>query len=209
MASPFEVLGIGPEADDAEVVHAYRERVKEVHPDHGGTPAEFRTVQTAYETIRESRDGGERTTVSEDTVETRWESSTVEYLNFDVLDDHGWQLDDENLFERASDEGLDPTDHGRFLADSDEFLLEAAENREFAWPYACRGGACANCAVAVVEGGVDMPPNHVLPSEMIDQGIRLSCVGTPTTEEMKVIYNIKHLPALDELLLPAHRFEQA
>jgi hypothetical protein len=43
---------------------------------------------------------------------------------------------------------------------------------------------------------------------MLDRGIRLSCVGVPTTEELKVIYNVKHLPDLDDLLLPAKRFGQ-
>jgi len=26
---------------------------------------------------------------------------TVEYLNYEVLDDHGWSMDDDDLFERG------------------------------------------------------------------------------------------------------------
>ena len=32
---------------------------------------------------------------------------TVEYLNYEVLDDHGWNMDDEDLFDEAADAGLD------------------------------------------------------------------------------------------------------
>ena len=136
------------------------------------------------------------------------EGTRVEYVNYDALDDHGWSLDDPELFETVSDAGLDPVDYGRLLVEPRESLLEGAENRGFTWPYACRGGACANCAVAVVEGELDQPPNHVLSQELLDRGIRLSCVGVPTTDDLKVVYNVKHLPDLDELLLPAKRFGQ-
>ncbi|MFB6193450.1 MAG: ferredoxin, partial [Halobaculum sp.] len=32
---------------------------------------------------------------------------TVEYLNYEVLDDHGWEMEDDDLFEKAADAGLD------------------------------------------------------------------------------------------------------
>ncbi|MFC6726880.1 ferredoxin Fer, partial [Halobium palmae] len=133
----------------------------------------------------------------------------VEYLNYEVLADRGWDLGDDDLFEKAGAADLDPRDYGKFLAHPNETLLEAAEERGFAWPFACRGGACANCAVAVVEGELGMPANHILPSSMTDSGIRLSCVSAPVTEELKVIYNVKHLPSLDELRLPPQQFGRA
>ncbi|WP_129117006.1 ferredoxin Fer [Halegenticoccus tardaugens] len=210
MDSPFDILGIDEDAVDEEVDQAYRRRVKEAHPDHGGSLQEFQLVRAAYDEIRngyrpEGRDvGPESVENPDDEVVSR-----VEYLNYEVLDDHGWDLDDENLFEKASAAGLDPADRGRMSVQPHESLLEAAENRGFAWPYACRGGACANCAIAVVDGGLDMPGDHILPSDMTDRGIQLSCVSTPTTEEMKIVYNVKHLPHLDELRLPADRFERA
>ena len=133
----------------------------------------------------------------------------MEYLDYDVLADHGWTLSDEDLFEKAANAGLGSGDHGRFLVEPGESLLEAAENRGFAWPYACRGGACANCAVAVEDGDLSMPVNHVLPEEMVERDVRLSCVGAPTSDELRVVYNVKHLPDLDDLRLPPHPFEQA
>jgi hypothetical protein len=54
-----------------------------------------------------------------------------------------------------------------------------------------------------------MPVSHVLPEELLDRGIRLSCVGAPITEELAVIANVKHLPTLEELRLPPGPFEGA
>jgi len=42
---------------------------------------------------------------------------------------------------------------------------------------------------------------------MTDRGIRLSCVGEPITDDLKVVYNVKHLPDLDELRLPPGPYE--
>jgi curved DNA-binding protein CbpA len=226
--SPFEILGVEPDADDAEVDRAYRRRVIEVHPDQGGSAAEFNRVRTAYEQIKAGYTPGstngevaanasESTHVAEDVDpepeveedEADEEGSRVEYLNYEVLDDHGWDLGDEDLFEKAAEADLAHEDFGVFLAHPNETLLEAAENRGFAWPYACRGGACANCAVAVVEGEMDTPGDHILPSTMLDQDIRLSCMGGPVSDDIKVIFNVKHLPGLDELRLPPYPFEQA
>lgn len=48
----FAVLGLSRSASDDAVQRAYRERVKEVHPDQGGTESEFRRVREAYDTAR-------------------------------------------------------------------------------------------------------------------------------------------------------------
>jgi curved DNA-binding protein CbpA len=207
--SPFAVLGIDSDADEEEIDRAYRRRVIETHPDQDGSTREFQRVRTAYEELKSGHEGGESDVDLEEDDPYLGAESRVEYLNYEVLDDYGWTLDDDELFEKAAAEGLDTADHGRFLVQPGETLLEAAENRGFAWPYACRGGACANCAVAVVEGEMAMPVNHILPPEMLDRGIQLSCNGTPATEEMKVVYNVKHLPDLDELRLPPRPFERA
>lgn len=212
MDSPFDVLQIDPDADEEEIDQAYRRRAKETHPDQGGSVREFQVIRAAYEEIKSGDQAGngkgKRDASRKDGDEQRAESQ-VEYLNYEVLDDHGWSLDDDDLFEKASTAELDTTDHGRFLVQSEETLLQAAENRGFAWPYACRGGACANCAVVVTEGEMTMPVNHILPSEMLERGIRLSCNGKPKTDEMKVVYNVKHLPDLNELRLPPRPFKRA
>jgi ferredoxin len=209
--APFEVLGLDPDADESDIDRAYRRRVVETHPDQGGSTRAFQRVKAAYEAIMEGRvDAGE----SDDEDDprrgrSRPDRSRVEYLDYAVIDDHDWALDDDDLFEKAAAADLDPTDHGEFLVEPSETLLQAAENRGFAWPYACRGGACANCAVAVVEGEMTMPIDHVLSTEMLDRGIQLSCIGAPTTAELKIVYNVKQMPDLDDLILPPYRFERA
>lgn len=207
---PFDVLQVDPDADDAEVHRAYRRRVKETHPDQGGSATEFQRVRRAYERIL----AGEASAVDAgangeaDAEAPDPEPCRVEYLDYAVLDDYGWSLDDDDLFERAAAAGLDPAEYGEILVEPDESLLQAAEKCGFAWPYACRGGACANCAVAVVDGEMSVPTGHILPSEMIDRGLRLSCISAPTTAEARVVYDVKHMPDLDELRLPPDRFER-
>jgi ferredoxin len=203
MESPFDVLGVSPNADDATVEQAYRDRVIEAHPDQGGSVKEFRRVRTAYEPDQDDAD---------EPVEERRRKharTTVTYLNYDILTDYGWTAQDDRLFEWAATADLDETDYGEFVVKPGESLLEAAENRGYAWPFACRGGACVNCAILLHKGELSMPVNHVLPSEMYEQNIRLSCNGMPITDELHVVYNVKHMPELEELLLPPKPFEAA
>jgi len=218
MASPYEVLLVGPDADEDDIERAYRERVKQAHPDQGGSVAEFRRVRTAYEKLKagddpEGEDGVtfQRGAEGEngDGARREYSATQVTYLNYDVLADHSWDADDPDLFERAARAGLPEKDYGEFQVEPGESLLEAAENRGHVWPFACRGGACANCAVKLVEGELSLPVNHILPAELMERDIRLSCNGMPITDELKVIYNVKHMPILEELLLPPRPFEQA
>ena len=49
----YDVLGLPSGADAEAVRRAYRRRVKEVHPDHGGDEEEFQRVQEAYDTAKQ------------------------------------------------------------------------------------------------------------------------------------------------------------
>ncbi|MFB6295968.1 MAG: J domain-containing protein [Halobacteriales archaeon] len=59
MASPddedgaFAVLGLDRSATTEEVQAAYRDRIKDVHPDHGGDRESFERVREAYTVARE------------------------------------------------------------------------------------------------------------------------------------------------------------
>ncbi|MFB6096417.1 MAG: ferredoxin Fer [Haloferacaceae archaeon] len=219
MGSPFDILGVGPDADEEELKQAYRERAKEAHPDQGGSVEEFQLVRAAYDEIQSGYEPDQefpdrvdrvrQTDRSNRTSRPEAQPSRVEYLNYEVLDDFGWAVDDPDLFEKADRADLDHEDYGQFLVQPDESLLEAAENRGFAWPFACRGGACANCAIVLVEGELAMPVHNILPDDLYEQDIRLSCNGRPLTEKLKVVYNAKHLPDLEELQLPPYPFERA
>ena len=52
-SAAFAVLGLPVEATAADVRAAYREKVKQVHPDHGGDHESFRRVREAYTTAKE------------------------------------------------------------------------------------------------------------------------------------------------------------
>jgi hypothetical protein len=48
----FAVLGVADGAGVEEIKRAYREKIKEVHPDHGGDRDEFERVREAYTTAK-------------------------------------------------------------------------------------------------------------------------------------------------------------
>lgn len=56
VTTAFSELGLSPDADAEEVRAAYRERVKDVHPDQGGDPEAFKRVRDAYATARNHAD---------------------------------------------------------------------------------------------------------------------------------------------------------
>jgi len=127
---------------------------------------------------------------------------TVEYLNYEVLDDHGWDLEAGDLFEQAADAGLDAEDYGTIEVNQGEYILEAAEAQGYDWPFSCRAGACANCAAILKEGEINMDMQQILSDEEVeDRDVRLTCIGTPETDEVKIVYNAKHLDYLQNRVI--------
>ena len=135
----------------------------------------------------------------------RQTSARVTYLDYEAIEANGWSVEDEDLFEKASDAyRLNSKEYGRILVEPGETILEAAENRGLSWPYACRGGACATCAVLVREGDVAMPGNHVLTDDQVSvMNARLTCVGVPVTDTVKLITNVQKLEDFEDLRLPS------
>lgn len=67
--SPYAVLGVTAQASDAELRRAFRRRLRETHPDTGGSAALFVQVQLAWELVgtpsaRAAYDSGARRSVS-------------------------------------------------------------------------------------------------------------------------------------------------
>ena len=65
MRDPYEVLGVGPDADDNEVKKAYRELARKYHPDnYQNNPLadlaeeKMKEINEAYDAITRSRSGG-------------------------------------------------------------------------------------------------------------------------------------------------------
>ncbi|MDN4595796.1 J domain-containing protein [Leifsonia virtsii] len=54
--TPYEVLGVRPDAPLDELRRAYRRLLRETHPDTGGTAAAFQAVQEAWELIGDPED---------------------------------------------------------------------------------------------------------------------------------------------------------
>lgn len=130
--------------------------------------------------------------------------SRVHYLDYEAIQSNDWDIEDDDLFDKASNADLDPSLYGRFLVKAGETILEAAENRGISWPYACRGGACANCAVIVKEGDVAMPGQTILTDEQVQlMNARLTCVGVPVSKELQLVMNVQHLEQLQDLRLPS------
>jgi ferredoxin len=97
---------------------------------------------------------------------------TVEYVNYEVLDDHGWSMDDDDLFEKAADAGLDDEDYGTLEVNKGEYILEAAEAEGYDWPFSCRAGACANCAAILREGEIGSVAVEVAQADAFGAGFR-------------------------------------
>lgn len=156
-----------------------------------------RPIEEAADIVHRYSQPGSRPLLSHPT-------ARVSFLDYEVIEDRGWSIDDDDLFENASDADLAPDEYGRFVVNPNETILEAAENRGYSWPYACRAGACANCATIVKEGDVAMPGQTILTQEQVRiMNGRLACVGVPVTEEVKLVKNVQHLDEFEDLRLPS------
>lgn len=128
--------------------------------------------------------------------------ATVEYLNYEVLDDYGWGLDDDDLFEKAAGEDLSEADHGSIEVAEGEYILEEAEAAGYEWPFRCRGGICSNCAAILLEGEIEMHGNQILSEEEVEEkSVRLTCIGTPKSDFVRLVYNAKHLDYLQDRVM--------
>jgi len=127
---------------------------------------------------------------------------TVEYLNYEVVDDQGWDVRDEENFERAAEMDLSDEDYGTLDVNEGEYILEAAEAAGYDWPFSCRAGACANCAAILVEGGIDMDMQQILSDEEVEEkNVRLTCIGSPASAHVRIVYNAKHLDYLQNRVI--------
>jgi curved DNA-binding protein CbpA len=53
--NPYDVLGVGPDADDDEIRKAYRAKAKKAHPDGGGDADKFGELTVAYGCLSDPR----------------------------------------------------------------------------------------------------------------------------------------------------------
>jgi ferredoxin len=126
--------------------------------------------------------------------------STVEYLNYRVIASNGWDIDDDDLFEKAAAADLDDKDYGVMEVDHNETLLRAAEDNDLKWPFQCRSATCAFCAGVIKGGEAEMDMNLFLEDyEVEEKDMRLTCVCNPVSDTVQIVFNGIQMPYVKDI----------
>ena len=129
----------------------------------------------------------------------RTEVATVEYLDYAAIEELDVSLDDSDLFEQAGAADLASEVHGTLDVGRNEYILDAAESAGHDWPFQCRSGGCANCVAILHQGNIEMDVNRRLTDEEVaEKGYRLTCVGSPASDSVSIVYNAKLLDDLQD-----------
>lgn len=67
------------------------------------------------------------------------------------------------------------------MGESDNNILEAAQNAGIDLPSSCRAGSCSTCRAKIIQGEVSMAINMGLDDDDIAAGFILSCQAKPLT----------------------------
>jgi ring-1,2-phenylacetyl-CoA epoxidase subunit PaaE len=69
-------------------------------------------------------------------------------------------------------------------------ILDAALGAGADLPFACKGGVCSTCKCEVLEGSVEMKLNYALDEGEVAQNLVLSCQSVPTSDTVKVDFDV-------------------
>lgn len=76
------------------------------------------------------------------------------------------------------------------MTDEYDTILDAALGAGADLPFACKGGVCSTCKCEVLDGNVEMKINYALSDKEVSQNLVLSCQAVPTTESVKVDFDV-------------------
>lgn len=208
-SDPYDILNVNKGENLEYYTKQYRSLIKEHHPDLGGSKEEFIKIQNAYEEIQDdlqtdksSEDIISQVTTNSDSSKNSQSKyvypSHVRCINYTVLTKKNTKA--EVVFENWDDYSY-PT-MTEFTVTQGLSILEAAEYNDNTWPFSCRGGACSNCAIKLINGDVETSSFHILSQDLLNKGYRLSCIGKPLSRDIDLIYNINEHPNIQDYLLP-------
>ncbi len=116
--------------------------------------------------------------------------ATLEYLDHRAVLEHGWDVEDEDLFEKAAAADLDDDRYGVIEGTRGDTLLQIAEEHDMQWPFQCRSGTCARCAGYLNDGEAEMDMNLFLEEEEVEEmNYRLTCTCYPESDHVQLVFN--------------------
>ena len=69
-------------------------------------------------------------------------------------------------------------------------ILDALDQSGMDVPYSCKGGVCCTCKAKIIEGSAQMTINYALTDEEVKEGYILTCQSHPTSEVLKLDFDV-------------------
>ena len=76
-----------------------------------------------------------------------------------------------------------------FSMDKDNNILDEALANGIDVPYSCQGGVCTTCMGKLEKGKVLMDDDQMLSDEEINDGLMLTCISKPDSDEIVINYD--------------------
>tara|TARA_X000001036_G_scaffold62169_1_gene52410 strand:+ start:952 stop:1239 length:288 start_codon:yes stop_codon:yes gene_type:complete len=76
-----------------------------------------------------------------------------------------------------------------FSMDKDNNILDEALANGLDVPYSCQGGVCTTCMGKLEKGKIIMDDDQMLSDEEINDGLMLTCISKPDSDEIVINYD--------------------